>query len=724
MAKRIGAGREERSSALWGTTKRDGDSRGSALWGGGRGRALLLATIAALALPLAAGAGSGPDSNSGPGSDSGSGHATASGSTVLIPDALLEQAKANPTDTFRVIVQGVADQDAKDVASSVARISARYDRRAGLSAKHAEDAATKARSVAEWLTLKAQKLKQVADEAKAEADTKAAAAAGGKPSARKEARRAADRAARKAAEAAKIAQDAARARAAAGLAAEDAEEAQADVSGLADTILERQITDRFDAISGVAAGLTGEQIAGLAASEDDTLVSITPDQPVVATGPPAGAGNSKKWTSDQAWLAATGADANWTGQDDPAIRASMPAIAIVDSGIESRADFEGRIVASVNLSSLPNNSRGDGRGHGTFVAGVAAGAGPRYAGVAPAAKLVSIDVLDDNGMGLTSDVIRACQWILDNRDRYDIRVANFSLRSQITAPFYLDPLDRAVERLWFNGVVVVAAVGNYGKPNGPSGVLYSPANDPFVITVGAADLGEETRSPGDDTVAPWSAWGPTIDGFMKPELAAPGRYMVAPVPVDSTLVAERPESVVEPGYMQLSGTSFAAPVVSGAAADILARHPEFTPDQVKGALMLTAQPMERSVGHAGGVGVVALDKAMLVTDPPNPNAGLAGFVKRYRGFGYAFDAFSWVRTARANASWNSASWNSASWNSASWNSASWNSASWNSASWNSASWNSASWNSASWNSASWNSASWNSASWNSNARDDAVDRTG
>ena len=103
-------------------------------------------------------------------------------------------------------------------------------------------------------------------------------------------------------------------------------------------------------------------------------------------------------------------------------------------------------------------------------------------------------------MGLTSDVIRACQWILDNKAKYDIRVANFSLHSQISAPFYLDPLNQAVERLWFNGVVVVAAAGNYGNESGPSGVRYSPANDPFVITVGAADTKSNPKDDADRAV--------------------------------------------------------------------------------------------------------------------------------------------------------------------------------------------------------------------------------
>jgi hypothetical protein len=168
--------------------------------------------------------------------------------------------------------------------------------------------------------------------------------------------------------------------------------------------------------------------------------------------------------------------------------------------------------------------------------------------------------------------------------------------------------------------------------------------------------------------------------------------MVGPVPAASTLVAEKPTSVVAPGYIQLSGTSFAAPVVAGAAAQILSAHPTWTPDQVKGALMLTARPAGDSEPLSAGVGVVDVAKAVAVASAPNPNAGLNSFVvSDLVTSGKVFDAASWSNVAQANASWNSASWASASWNSASWASASWNSASWNSASWSDASWNSASW---------------------------------
>jgi serine protease AprX len=223
------------------------------------------------------------------------------------------------------------------------------------------------------------------------------------------------------------------------------------------------------------------------------------------------------------------------------------------------------------------------------VAGIAAGNAPGRAGAAPGAPLVSVDVMDDSGQARTSDVIAGAAWVLANKAKYNIKVANFSLHSLQPSNFLRDPLDLAVEKLWFGGVTVVAAAGNYGATSGPSGVKYAPGNDPFVITVGAADLGGTARAS-DDTIAPWSAYGYTYDGFFKPELAAAGRYILGPVPVGSTLANERPDKLTSDGRIELSGTSFAAPVVAGTAAQLLARHPSWGPDQVKGALMTTARP--------------------------------------------------------------------------------------------------------------------------------------
>jgi len=466
----------------------------------------------------------------------------------------------------------------------------------------------------------------------------------------------------------------------------------------------------FSSVSGVSAQLTGAQIVELAGQKG--ILAITPDSKIRLSVTNGG------FSSNQNWVTAASAADSWSGTLRP------PAIAVVDSGVQAcRADFNDtgagcntRVVARVTMTSLLPNSSGDGRGHGTLVAGLAAGARDGYAGVAPTAPIVSIDVMDDNGMAVTSDVIAAADWILANKSRYNIRVANFSLQSTVSGSFMYDPLNKAVEKLWFNGVVVVVAAGNYGVDGLPTTVAYAPGNDPFVISVGAADLNGTPTARGDDFAAPWSAFGYTLDGFAKPDIGAPGRLLVGPVQATATMPLEHPERVTAPGYMWMSGTSFAAPLVSGAAAQLLAKYPNWTPDQVKGALMLTARATAAGtalgVGELNVKGAYQFDYSSLVGGtPPNPNAALNQYVAADGAGALAFDSASWSNAATADASWNQASWNQASWASASWNQASWASASWNAASWSSASWNAASWAAASWAAASWNAASWAAASW-------------
>jgi serine protease AprX len=415
---------------------------------------------------------------------------------------------------------------------------------------------------------------------------------------------------------------------------------------------------RLDLIGAVAIDITAGKLAVLAKQPG---LTITPDSSVQLTG---------TISSDQMWPYESGVAKLWGTANSPAPQA--PTIAIVDSGIEAnRADFGNgsRVLGNITITNSTANTPGDGRGHGTFVAGIAAGSADHYAGAAPNAGILSLDVMDDTGTARTSDVIAACDFILANKATYNIRVANFSLHSGAFNHFYDDPLDRAVEKLWFNGIFVVAAAGNYGSATGPSGVMHAPSNDPFVMTVGAVDIGNKVAL-GDDANAPWSAYGYTEDGFAKPELGAPGRYMIGPVPQGSTLVAQKPGNVVAPGYIQLSGTSFAAPVVAGVAAQLLARHPDWTPDQVKGALMMTAKPVPQAKPGSVGVGQVNAGKAGdLKGTPPSPNLALNRFLVSSGG-SISFDAASWSEVVAGNASWAAASWADASWADASWSAAS------------------------------------------------------
>jgi serine protease AprX len=463
-----------------------------------------------------------------------------------------------------------------------------------------------------------------------------------------------------------------------------------DKSGSSDeNVSPSDIKQQFDSIDGAELTLTGKQILRLA--HNGAAQSIVPNDTVEASG----------YSNSQGWVPAANVNVNWY-----APTASSPTIAIVDSGMQAtRSDFGSRVLAQVNLASLGPNSPGDGYGHGTFVAGIAADGASGYSGTTPNANLLSIDVMNDQGQSTVSDVVRACDWILANKAKYNIQVANFSLHSVSKASVMFDPLDQAVEKLWLNGIVVVAAAGNYGTDPVPSGVLFAPGNDPFVITVGALDVGNGNGA-GDDSLAPWSAYGYTPDGFWKPEISAPGRYMVGPVPATATLPLARPDKVTAPGYMQLSGTSFAAPVVAGAAAALMAQNPTWTPDQVKGALMVSAirEPIS---GRSGGVGGVNVQAARaLTTTPPNPNASLNRYVATASDGTKVFNATAWQAAALASPAWDAAAWSDAAWSSAAWSSAAWSDAAWADAAWASAAWGSVAWSDAAWSDVAWSDVAW------------------
>jgi serine protease AprX len=456
-----------------------------------------------------------------------------------------------------------------------------------------------------------------------------------------------------------------------------AEDAFHDVQDRSGSRPVERMKDRFPFVGSVAVTLKAKKIVYLARIPN---LTVTYDAPVKLSGTVAP-------SSKHVWPTASGVRPMWDNR--PATGVKMPTIAIVDSGIDkNRADFDmgARVLEEVVITRLEPNSPGDGRGHGTFVAGIAAGNARDQAGAAPQANLISLDVMDDSGMARTSDVIAAAEWIYQNRAAKNIKVANFSLHSTMPSNFINDPLDRAVEKLWFGGVTVVVAAGNYGKEDGPSGVPYAPGNDPFVITVGAVDL-EGTTNVRRHDVPNWSAYGYTRDGFRKPELAAAGRYMVGPVPANATLRAAKPDNLVGTSYMRLSGTSFAAPVVAGAAAQLLIEHPSWTPDQIKGALMQRARHIPDAPPGSAGVGEINAARSSMLSRPPNPNAALNRFLKTNGALGVTeFDGAAWYAAAKASRTWDSVSWTDVSWTDVSWTDVSWADVSWSDVSWSDVSW--------------------------------------
>jgi serine protease AprX len=412
---------------------------------------------------------------------------------------------------------------------------------------------------------------------------------------------------------------------------------------------------------------------------------VTLDSEVEVTG----------YSAKQLWPFQNGAALVWPYAG---VSPKPPTIAIVDSGIDKGVGSFGdgsRVVRREVFTSLQQDAgKLDGRGHGSFVAGIAAGEAEGYTGVAPRANLVDLDVMDDEGKARTSDVIKAAEWILDHKDAYNIRVANFSLHSSSVLSVKYHPLNKAVEKLWFSGVVVVAAAGNYGTAEGPSGVMHAPGNDPFVITVGAYDL-NGSANLGNHQVPYWSAYGYTNEGFAKPDVVAAGRYLVGPAPEGATMGVERPDRIVAPGYLKLSGTSFAAPIVSGIAAEILAYRPSLTPDQIKGAIMMSGRRMPTASLLQQGRGEVNLIRAILIPTSKlaDPNQALNRFVVAdpNGGTGRIFDTSAFYAAIKGDAAWDSAAWQDAAWSSAAWQDAAWQDAAWQDAAWQDAAWQDAAW---------------------------------
>jgi len=237
-------------------------------------------------------------------------------------------------------------------------------------------------------------------------------------------------------------------------------------------------------------------------------------------------------------------------------------------------------------------------GHGSHVAGIIWSQIEDYAtgvfmGIAPDANILSVRILDENGAGTYADAIEGLQYVVANKDALNIRVINMSLSAYASTPYFIDPLNRAVEQAWAAGLVVIAAAGNEGPD---ATTITVPGNDPYVITVGALN---NQRTPGywaDDTLPTWSATGPTLDGFVKPDVLAPGANIISFLQNDdkgedvANLALMHPDYVRTNSLFRMNGTSMATAVVSGVAALMLQTNPSLTPDQVKFRLGYTARP--------------------------------------------------------------------------------------------------------------------------------------
>jgi serine protease AprX len=321
------------------------------------------------------------------------------------------------------------------------------------------------------------------------------------------------------------------------------------------------------------------------------------------------------------------------------------------------------------------------------------------------------------GLAYESDTVDAMQWVLDHKDEYNIRVVNLSIQSTVPQSYHESAMDAAAEILWFNGVVVVAAAGNWNNNSTFNAIQAAPANDPFIITVGATDeKGSSKRT--DDSTTSFTASGTTLAGYHKPEVLAPGVDIISVLSNASDWIFDHPDHVVMDGeYFRLSGTSMAAPMVAGAAALLLQAEPNLTPDQVKYRLI-------HSAGTVGSSPYLDVYSALTTPSFESANQGIVPHMLLAKMAMIAYwssqngeenidwGAINWDAVNWNAVNWNAVNWNAVNWNAVNWNAVNWNAVNWNAVNWNAVNWNAVNWNAVNWNAVNWNAVNWNAVSWN------------
>ena len=282
-------------------------------------------------------------------------------------------------------------------------------------------------------------------------------------------------------------------------------------------------------------------------------------------------------------------------------------ICVIDTGIAQHPDVKDRIIAFkdfVNGSEVAY----DDQGHGTHCAGIAAGNGAssegKYIGSAPEANLIGVKVLDKNGSGSFSNVIKGIQWAIENKDSLGIDVVSMSLGGRVSESSKTDPVSIAAEKAVEAGLIMCIAAGNEGPS---AGTIGTPGNAEHVITVGAMnDKGTVDRS--DDDMANFSSVGPTkYDGLVKPDIIAPG-YKITAAAHNST------------GYVEFSGTSMATPCAAGVMAIVAQVKPGINPLELKEAAMKTADKLPNPSYDSNKQGAGCIDpKELLLAVKPDLN---------------------------------------------------------------------------------------------------------
>jgi len=352
---------------------------------------------------------------------------------------------------------------------------------------------------------------------------------------------------------------------------------------------------------------------------------------------------------------------------DERFRGRGVTIAFLDSGFYAHQDLTeptNRIVAYHSIFNQEDDNSelqtsDVASWHGMMTSVVAAGNGYLsdgfYRGIAPEANVVLVKI-GKTGRIPESNIEVGMRWVLENKDKYGIRIVNISAGGDFEQSYLHNSLCRVIEETVKAGVVVVCAVGNAGMSAGHP--VLPPASSPSAIAVGGLD--DQNSLDRARRGMYRSSYGPTIDGLQKPEVIAPGIWVAGPIlphtPTSDeaqlyadlddasdadlrTIILERTGvdqdldeakdlpvpllrqlitiklhegNVINQHYKFVDGTSFAAPIVASIAACMLEANPRLTPQLVKRILIDTAERVAGVEVERQGWGTVVPRKAVEV----------------------------------------------------------------------------------------------------------------
>jgi serine protease AprX len=491
-------------------------------------------------------------------------------------------------------------------------------------------------------------------------------------------------------------------------------------------------------VDGVSASIPRSALGALQASDG---VVVSPDEKVGFDGAAAKPKNNVPFIPD-----IVNATALWK----KGYKGNGITIALLDTGVyAAHPDLQGANGSRVIHCEDFSGERGtdaeceDTFGHGTFMAGLMAGNGAlsngKYAGTAPAAKIVSVKVAGFDGSTDISNILAGIQWIVSHKDQYGINVLNLSLGSDSGQDYRLSPLDFAAERAWKAGIVTVVSAGNSGPD---AQTIHKPADDPYVITVGASN-DEGTPFVSDDRIPVFSSRGPTrSNGFVKPDVVAPGVKTISLRSPGSAIDQNYgATAVVKDQYFRGTGTSMSTAVTSGAVALILQRRPNLVPDQVKFRLMDTARPIVDTDPNAAGEGVIDANDAALSTKNNRANQNISetsnglGSLEADRGSLHVevvtplgqidlvgefvaqtdlsiIDPLNpaslvpWVGLTFTTTGWDPATWDLTTWATDPWLATAWDGTQWRATIWDGTQWRGTQWRNEDWDAAEWFGTQW------------------